>query len=324
MLIRIPQTLICYTLDAVTVDICYRTGQNVDITAADLPDLTQSRIDRLTYGSKMQLTAWYSYTALIWCLKFTMLFFYRRLTLGSLQNKMVRYLFWICGATYIAVFLTVTFGCHPYHLNWQVSPITPWKCSFRLQNFIVTAVLNILTDIALLLIPVPLLWKLKIPIQKKLVISLILSSGLFVITAAIIRIVYTLDADPSGSNINRWGVRETIIGIAAVNLPILRPLLNKPFWTYGPYDPMASGPSAATGSRTWKSQRLGDTSKTDVELGSTVISPHRISTSSSQENIRDWDQKKDNVVYVQTTYETHSQDREGESGSMRGNDTRWG
>jgi hypothetical protein len=42
-----------------------------------------------------------------------LLFFYQRLTMATFQNKLVRYCFWMCGATYIAVFLTVTFGCHP-------------------------------------------------------------------------------------------------------------------------------------------------------------------------------------------------------------------
>lgn len=103
-------------------------------------------------------------------------------------------------------------------MNWQVVPVPPWKCSFRPQLFIVVAVLNILTDAALLSVPIPMLWRLKIPMRKKLIISAILSSGLFVITAAIIRVVYSLDAEPSASNINRWGVRETIIGIFAINV----------------------------------------------------------------------------------------------------------
>lgn len=51
------------------------TGQNVDVTEAMIPNLTKADIARRVYGSKLELTAWYSYTALIWCMKFTMLFF---------------------------------------------------------------------------------------------------------------------------------------------------------------------------------------------------------------------------------------------------------
>jgi len=270
-----------------------------------IPDLTQHDIARLTYGSKLELTAWYSYATLIWCLKFTMLFFYARLTLGSLHNKMVRYLFWICGVAYIAVFLTISLGCYPIQKNWQVVPIPPWKCRFRPQLFVVVAVLNILTDAALLLIPIPMLWKLKLPLRKKLIISIILSSGLLVITAAIIRVVYSLDAEPSAANINRWGVRETIIGIIAINIPILRPLFTSAFWMRGPYDPTARG--CATNSHSWKGKRLPESgsSEGDIELGNAATrstSSRHTSRSTSQEDTVDRD-KNNNVILVQSSYE---------------------
>ncbi|KAG6985875.1 hypothetical protein FocnCong_v003829 [Fusarium oxysporum f. sp. conglutinans] len=104
------------------------------------------------------------------------------------------------------------------------------KCSFKMQNFLVTTVLNVLTDALILGIPMPLLWKLQVPFRKKLVIGLLLSSGAFVIAAAIIRVVLTLSANPSALTINAWGVRETIVGILTVNIPILRPIFSKSFW----------------------------------------------------------------------------------------------
>ena len=73
----------------------------------------------------------------------------------------------------------------------------------------------------------------QVPLRKKIVIGLLICSGFFVIAAAIIRVVLTLGANPSGTNINRWGVRETIVGIISVNIPILRPLFTKAFWKDG-------------------------------------------------------------------------------------------
>jgi len=285
----------------------------VDVTPAMIPDLTQHDITRLTYGSKLELTAWYSYATLIWCLKFTMLFFYARLTLGSLHNKMVWHLFWICGVAYIAVFLTISLGCYPIQKNWQVVPIPPWKCRFRPQLFVVVAVLNILTDAALLLIPIPLLWKLKLPLRKKLVISLVLSSGLLVITAAIIRVVYSLDAEPSAGNINRWGVRETIIGIIAINIPILRPLFTRAFWVRGSYDPTAR--VSVTNPHSWRAKRLPESGSNegDIELGNattrSTLSQHT-SRSTLGEDIVDQD-RNDKIVVVQGSYKIqrrHSED----------------
>lgn len=237
--------LACYTADAITVTITYLEGSNVDYTAAKLAQLDDVQIKRIVFGSRMQLLAWYTYTALMfvihwpnartvtdnrrrWGLKACMLFFYNRLTFGLRQHKLVKFLGIACFATYVMVFLTITCSCHPIHLNWQVRPLPPEQCVVRRQNFYVTTVLNVLTDAAILSVPIPLMWKLRVPLKKKITLGILLSSGIFVITAAVVRIVMTLKAHPSALTINKWGVRETIAGIVACNAPILKPRTASP------------------------------------------------------------------------------------------------
>ncbi|KAF1343734.1 hypothetical protein BDV97DRAFT_403328 [Delphinella strobiligena] len=299
-------TIIFFTLDAIIVQVVSDVGDNLGITKEQAARLTSSEIARKVYGSKMELTAWYSYSSIIWSMKFTMLFFYKRLTLGSLHEKLVKWLFWIIGAAYVAIFLTVSLGCYPIQMNWQVVPIPPLKCSLRLQNLIVITILNILTDAAILAIPIPMLQKLRVPMRKKIAIGFVLSSGLFVIAAAIIRVSYSLGPHPSASNIDRWGVRETIIGIFAVNIPILRPLLGRSFWVWGAYDPQ-SKPST-NGSRPYRGRRLDDTDgNKDIELATTTIKSSTPNRSESQEKLT-WN--KEDVVFVQTTYDIQTHDRD--------------
>ncbi|OJD30811.1 transcriptional regulatory protein [Diplodia corticola] len=209
-------TLAMYTCDAAFVDICYRCGTNVDVPPATIDGLTDPERERLRYGSKMQLAAWYSYTALIWCMKATLLF-YKRLTFGLWQHRALKYL--------------ACFTAASFYQNWNVRPLPPSQCTLKKQNFLVTVVLNALTDAAILCIPLPMLRQLKAPLYKKALVALLLCSGLFVITAAIIRAAVTLGSSPSSITINRWGVRETIIGILSINAPILRPLFTRSFWT---------------------------------------------------------------------------------------------
>ncbi|GAB1207233.1 hypothetical protein APSETT445_005946 [Aspergillus pseudonomiae] len=70
---------------------------------------------------------------------------------------------------------------------------------------------------------------------------LFLYSGIFVIAASIIRTTLTLEAEPSSITVNRWGIRETFVGVATVNLPILRPLFTKRFWKSGYVEDGSSG-----------------------------------------------------------------------------------
>ncbi|KAF4473821.1 hypothetical protein FAGAP_12848 [Fusarium agapanthi] len=226
--------LIFYAVDAFTVHLIYYLGTNIEAgVAAKSHTLTKDEIHEYETGSKLELAAWYAYTALIWSLKGTMLCFFSRMTIGTWHNMFVKTLSILCAVSYLAVFLTITFGCFPTQKNWQVVPdpgAPIEKCSFKMQNFLVTTVLNVLTDALILGIPMPLLWKLQVSFRKKLVIGLLLSSGAFVIAAAITRVVLTLSANPSALTINAWGVRETIVGILTVSIPILRPIFSKSFW----------------------------------------------------------------------------------------------
>ncbi|KAF4443333.1 hypothetical protein FACUT_1390 [Fusarium acutatum] len=198
--------LIFYAVDAFTVHLIYYLGTNIEAgVAAKSHTLTKDEIHEYETGSKLELAAWYAYTALIWSLKGTMLCFFSRMTIGTWHNMFVKTVSILCAFSYLAVILTITFGCFPTQKNWH-------------------------TDALILGIPMPLLWKLQVPFRKKLVIGLLLSSGAFVIAAAITRVVLTLSANPSALTINAWGVRETIVGILTVNIPILRPIFSKSFW----------------------------------------------------------------------------------------------
>ncbi|TVY85929.1 hypothetical protein LAWI1_G006651, partial [Lachnellula willkommii] len=204
--------LALFTMDASTVQIISYGGTNVEASVVQKTrPLTATEIDLFTRGSKEQLAGEYSYTTLIWAMKGTMLFFFDRLTLGLGSHRYVKWLGIACGVSYVAVILTVTFGCFPLEKNWQVIPDPGKVCTLKLQNFYMTVVFNVL----------------------KLVVAILLCSGLFVICAALVRVVLILEGKLSSENMNRWGIRETIVGIITINLPILKPLFNKSFWSSG-------------------------------------------------------------------------------------------
>ncbi|KAH8664126.1 hypothetical protein BX600DRAFT_512191 [Xylariales sp. PMI_506] len=311
--------LLLYTIDAATVHVVYYHGTNVE---ASVLLATQTLSDEVladyTLGSKVELVAWYSYTALIWALKGTMLCFFQRITTGLWQHRLVRWLMYACVVSYVAVFITVTFGCFPTQKNWQVVPDPGLKCTFKLQNFIVAVVLNVLTDAAILCIPLPLLWTLQIPLKRKLVIGLLICSGFFVISAAIIRVVLTLGANPSALNINRWGVRETIVGILTVNIPILRPMFSATFWKTGQVTAPSKG--GTTGGRTTVRGGAHGPYEMTGSMGGASRRGRTDSFGGSEELIIDKDDPKINAsgVVVHTVYHVTSEEAASES------DDQWG
>ena len=126
--------LLCYIGDAITVDMTYHLGTNVDFSQDQLKAMTHSELHNIVIGSKLELLAWYSYTALIWALKCCMLFFFGRLTSGLSMQTYVRWLSVGIVLSYIAVFLTISCGCFPIEKNWQVIPDPGLRCTVSTTN----------------------------------------------------------------------------------------------------------------------------------------------------------------------------------------------
>jgi hypothetical protein len=168
------------------------------------------------------------------------------------------------------------------------------------------------------------LWKLRVRLSKKIAIGVLLCSGLFVIAAAIIRAVLTLGSTPSGLNINRWGVRETIVGIITVNAPILRPMFNRSFWSKSNYQ--ASRDAEETPGWTSRASR-SKYGKGTFELRSGASDRSNkgnaevdVESNGSQENIirktPDGMHYGSSGVVVQTTYQVQSRDRDEASSTI--------
>ncbi|KAG8157988.1 hypothetical protein KVR01_012260 [Diaporthe batatas] len=224
-----------YTVDTTMGYFAYYTGGNIDVTADEVTSLSDADVRILEMGSKMEFVTWYTYPGFVWVLKFCILFFYRRLTLGLIKERTLKFLFVFCGVTWAALIIAVSSTCRPFRNNWTIRPLPGEECIFRAQNFKALAALNISTDMAILTIPAPMIWQLRIPLWKRIGVTLLLCGGLFVISAAIIRAALTLTGTPSVLNINLWGYRETVIALLAVTAPVLSPMFRPGFWTRGVY-----------------------------------------------------------------------------------------
>lgn len=111
--------------------------------------------------------------------------------------------------TYAAMLLTISLGCLPFHRNWQVDPPPPSKCSMRMHDVYVSTVLNIVTDLLILAIPLPALCTMRVKLGKKIGLSLLLCSGTFVMSAAVIRLGFTLTGSTS-SNLNKSVASQSV------------------------------------------------------------------------------------------------------------------
>lgn len=159
----------------------------------------------------------------VFSLKAIVIILYRRLAFGAWQQKLLNFTVFLCICGFIATTLMLSLMCLPYSRRFQVQPLPDNNCTASSHFFIVLSCFNAVTDALLLAIPVPLLWTLRIPLHKRVVVFVLLSSGIFVMAACITRVSLTVVPNITVRIIARWGARELSIAMVAVNSASLRP-----------------------------------------------------------------------------------------------------
>jgi hypothetical protein len=114
-------------------------------------------------------------------IKASLLFLYRNvLTLNSPRFKIAWY---AIGAYVIACFIaasaSVLFQCMPIHYSWdRLYGVVQGRCVDEMAQWMAMAVLNTLADFALLILPMPTLWNLKLPSTQKVGLCMIFLLGI--------------------------------------------------------------------------------------------------------------------------------------------------
>ncbi|EDP53573.1 hypothetical protein KXW98_006426 [Aspergillus fumigatus] len=181
-------------------------------------------------GSKIQVAGWTTYSVLMWSLKLSMLAFYLRLTdgLGQRYRNPIYVGFGLVIATFLVSVITIFSACRPFHKYWQINPDPGNACQAAVSDPIIWASFasNVSTDIYLILIPIPMLWKSRLKLIKKIAATVVFGAGLFVLVCAILKSVFVLVDPIDGAQLaGEWGNREAFVAVVTTNLPMIFHLL---------------------------------------------------------------------------------------------------
>lgn len=126
------------------------------------------------------------YGPIILITKISILLLYSKLfapSRKSLTYINIQLLLYLCILFYMAITLAKIFQCTPRTRIWDKA--LPGRCINLAALFIVSSVFNTSSDIAILLIPIFVVWGLQIPFQRKVWISAACTGALLsVITAS--------------------------------------------------------------------------------------------------------------------------------------------
>ncbi|KUI69104.1 hypothetical protein VM1G_04503 [Cytospora mali] len=186
--------------------------------------LTADEIRRRTIGSGLVLASRIFYSATLWVLKNTILEFFKRLTgltWSRTYSNGVLAIRCVLGATFVAILISDLAECQPFNHYWQVLPDPGGQCRQGYANLFTTGVCNVVTDLLLVLFPVPIIINSQMSVKRKFQLVLLFSLSLAVVAVSIYRVKHVIDAHGSQQLRSLLASVELLIATCVANALVL-------------------------------------------------------------------------------------------------------
>lgn len=120
--------------------------------------------------------------------------------------------------------------CRPLRKDWD--PQTPGVCGSNKNGVLVGGILNVITDFAIIALPIPMVWRLQMAPQRKIALTFVFGLGFIVCGVSILRSVVgsRLDLDDftySEAKVDIITHLEAFLAIIVACLPIFPPTLKR-------------------------------------------------------------------------------------------------
>ncbi|KAJ6184427.1 hypothetical protein N7519_005728 [Penicillium mononematosum] len=148
--------------------------------------------------------------------------------------------------------------CRPFAFNWDQT-IPGGSCGNQVTSFTATGVINLVTDVVVLVTPMPLLYKLQMARYKKVTFITIFGLGAVTCIISILRIsiLSTMDFTDITYSIPRANIfsgLEPCLAVILASVPMMRPLLGRSAYT----PEVTARPSNKCSSPSGRSRSTGD------------------------------------------------------------------
>lgn len=194
------------------------------------------RVDQYPGTMKLAMSSTVLFTAAASFTRLSLFCFYYRLVAdsGSHWFKWVIHVnvaYTVC--TFFATNYVAIFTCHPVSNYWKITAPSDSCMNGGLAAF-VTGVINTASDFAATATPLPLIWKLQMPLRERVAVCVLFGLGVIVSIAGTVRnvfvyksLVQTYDQTWYAHPVWVSAALEIDLGVICASVPVLRPLLRK-------------------------------------------------------------------------------------------------
>lgn len=229
-----------------TFSICYACAYGLGRHEGNIPFAWREELRKLDYVFTVL------YQPALMATKTSILSFY--LTLPT-SNKAFKWAsigtLFVVNAGGFALCIFTIFQCEPVDAAWAVPLPASASCHDIITIYLSSAPLNILTDLAILFLPMPILTSMRLPRKQKIILLVTFGVGAFVAAVDVVRIAYLQSAsntrlhqisngvdNQQGTNWRTdfswyasfsfmWSVIEVNVGIVCACVPGLKPLASR-------------------------------------------------------------------------------------------------
>ncbi|KAJ8127851.1 hypothetical protein O1611_g5785 [Lasiodiplodia mahajangana] len=251
---------------------------------------------------KYQALATASYVSNMWLIKLSIGLFLFRLAVQRRYKYILGISIVVVGIWSLVLFFWNIFQCSPVIAQWDYTILTSDASAHCVSaDAVVSAAyalsaLTVLSDWLYALLPIPMLWQVKMTTQAKWSVIAVLGLGVFASVATLIRLGFLADLEDAsdilhaGTDAMIWTLVEPGIAISAASLATIRPLLRQ--WRIGGFT--HSSRSGGTGAQSQgQSSRIKrgsskmpsfgprDGTLDDIELGPTYTGKHLSSSTAT-------------------------------------------
>ncbi|KAI0915157.1 hypothetical protein F4823DRAFT_630267 [Ustulina deusta] len=238
-------------------------------------------------------------------IKITLLLLWKRLFGRSRALIILCYvMIAVVAAWTVAFFFETVFQCGTnWTLNWAPIFVFLTKCTASLDVLTVFGVTDVLTDLIIIAMPIPLIWTLQMPIRKKVAVTGIFALGFFTIGAGIARLYYYLATSYNQADnpdfigdvtlTLLWSTIELNVAMTVCSLPVLGPI-------FGRLRDKIVLLSRRSGITSWiditkeRTDDKGNYQLSDISRGRNSAAAETISTSSQQKDV--WQEGRGTVA----------------------------
>ncbi|KZL87791.1 integral membrane protein [Colletotrichum incanum] len=184
----------------------------------------------ITEYMKMFYISIVCYNFAILFIKLSFLCQYYRVMVVPRLRKIYAVALVIVGAWSTSQLFISALQCMPVSGFWDKS--VKAKCIPNQPQWYVNAAGNIITDVAVFALPMPIFWHLSLPRKQKILLMGIFSLGFFTVAISIVRVQFlNIPTDFTWANVDSslWSLGEISSAVTCACLPTLRPLLTKVF-----------------------------------------------------------------------------------------------